>query len=60
MVSLFIRCPVSPFGKTLVKRGDKHVLTLVTYTFGADPNLSFECSVKVCTASDTSCQNQVR
>ena len=50
---------MSPFGKSLVKQGDKHVLTLVTHTFGPDPSLSFECSVKVCTATDTSCQIQV-
>ena len=59
MLSLSCRCPVSPFGKSLVKQADKHVLTLVTHTFGPDPSLSFECSVKVCTATDTSCQIQV-
>ncbi|XP_076437326.1 EGF-like domain-containing protein 2 [Babylonia areolata] len=49
-------CAVQPFGMTLVKQGDKHVLTLRVHTFGRDPSLLFECSVKVCTVSDYTCQ----
>nr|UTK45812.1 zona pellucida domain-containing protein [Crepidula fornicata] len=49
-------CPVTPFGSSLVKQGDKHVLTLVTHMFGRDPTLTFECNVKVCTTADHSCQ----
>ncbi|KAL8570170.1 hypothetical protein ACOMHN_030966 [Nucella lapillus] len=51
-------CPVKPMGKSLRKILDKHVLTLIMHSLGHDPNLSFDCAIKVCTVSDPSCQRQ--
>ncbi|XP_076455720.1 EGF-like domain-containing protein 2 [Babylonia areolata] len=51
-------CPLPPFAKALEKRGPTHVLTLITHVLGRDPKMNFDCAVKVCTVSDTSCQKQ--
>lgn len=50
------RCVVPPVGVSLEESaGGSNVLTIVVHRFGRDPQINFECSVKVCTPVDLTC-----